>query len=558
VILLLAVLGAGLAALPDTDRVQAEVERTYEATHTMLVNNPDFTSSTAATAVSPNQVALLATVGEVPERVKEQVDFSGNAAELARQVTVAFDFTTGSLTFTSTQQSPERAQEVANAFAEQTNRYLAERQDIVYQERLASALERLESLEIQLDDLTAQLAADPDEPTLQAQRDAISRQYSVAFEQAQALESSPPTLAFTTLQNAQAVDVTTTTGISAPTSRPVRATMGGGAGLAVGIGAALLLGRLDRRIRTREQAEDIFGMRARVTIPKTNDADRDRVVVSKGRHDPLADSYRTLRNVVSFVQAGRGGKGSAPVTLVVSPGPGDGKTSAAANLAAAYAETGARTVIANTDFRRPRLAAAVRRDPPMLMPFDAGELGLLDPAALAQDTDIAGLTLVDLSSAEGTAGELSRATARLVPEVAGRVDQVVIDSSPVGATAEVLDMVPLADVIVVVGRVGHTSIDAASRAMSILRDLTNVPMVLALHGLKHERTAYYEYTDRLRANHQNVPLRARFKRRGAHLEVDGERVPRRRRFKRTPTHREADAERVPLRARLKRTRELVE
>jgi Mrp family chromosome partitioning ATPase/capsular polysaccharide biosynthesis protein len=512
-ILLLAGLGAVLAALPDTDRVEAEVVRSYEATHTMLVNNPDSTSNATGSAVSPSQVSLLATVGEVPERVREQIEFSGNAAELARQITVAFDFQTGSLTFTSTQPTPEQAERIANAFAEQTNGYLAERQDVVYQERLASALERLETLETQLDDLTLQLGDDPSDPTLQAQRDAVSRQYSVAFEQAQALESSPPTLAFTTLQNAQAVDVTTTTGISTPTSRPVRAAMGGAAGFAVGIGAALLLSRLDRRIRTRELAEDIFGMRARVTIPKTNDRERDRVVVSKGRHDPLADSYRTLRNVVSFVQAARGGgDGRAPVTLVVSPGPGDGKTSAAANLAAAFAETGARTVIANTDFRRPRLAAAVRRDPPMLMPFEADEVELLDAAALAQDTDTEELTLLDLSSVEGTAGELSRATARLVPQLTELADQVVIDSSPVGATAEVLDMVPLADVIVVVGRVGQTSIDAATRAMSILRDLTNVPMVLALHGLKHERTAYYEYTDRRRVNGEKVRLRERFRR----------------------------------------------
>jgi len=533
-ILLLAVLGAGLAAFPDTERVEAEVVRTYEATHTMLVNNPDLTSSAATSAVSPNQVALLATVGEVPERVKEQLDFSGNAAELARQVTVAFDFQTGSLTFTSTQPTPERAEQVANAFAEQTNGYLAERHDIVYQERLAAASERLEELETQLDELTSQLAADPDDPTLQAQRDAVSRQYSVAFEQAQALESSPPTLAFTTLQNAQAVDVTTSTGINTPTSRPARAGMGGGAGLAVGIGAALLLGQLDRRIRTREQAEDIFGMRARVTIPKSKDGERDGVVVSKGRHDPLADSYRTLRNVVSFVQAARGGgDGRAPVTLVVSPGPGDGKTSAAANLAAAFAETGARTVIANTDFRRPRLATAVRRDPPMLMPFDADELDQLDAVALAQETDTSGLTLLDLSSVEGTAGELSRATARFVPQLVELVDQVVIDSSPVGATAEVLDMVPLADVIVVVGRVGHTSIEAAARAMSILKDLTNVPMVLALHGLKHERTAYYEYTDRRRVARERAPLRERFKRTTDRRVVDGERVPLRERFKRT-------------------------
>jgi Mrp family chromosome partitioning ATPase len=513
VILLLAATGAVLAALPNTERVEAEVTRSYTATHTMLVNNPDSLSAFNSSAISPNQVSLLATVGEVPERVKEAVDFGGNAAELASHVTVAFDLQTGALTFTTTQSSAERAEQIADAFADQTNTYLAERQDVVYQERLASSMARLDELESELDELTQQLADDPENATLLAQRDAISRQYSVAFEQSQELEGAPSSLAFTTLQRAQAVDTTTSTGISTPTSRPVRGLMGGAAGAAVGVGAALLLGQLDRRIRTREQAEDVFGMRARVTIPSVGDGDRDRLVVSKSRHDPLADSYRTLRNVVSFVLAGverPDGRGS--IALVVSPGPGDGKTSAAANLAAAFAETGSRTLIVNTDFRRPRVAAAVRREPTVMMPFDVDEVELLDSATLLQGTDAPDLALVDLSSVEGTAGELSRATARLIPELAELADQVVIDSSPVGATAEVLDMVPLADVIVVVGRVGHTSIEAATRAMSILRDLSTAPMVLALHGLKHQRTAYYEYTDRRRPNGDKVGLRERFKR----------------------------------------------
>jgi len=513
VILLLAAIGAVLAALPKTERVQTEVERRFTATHTMLVNNPDVTSSVTTSGVSPNQVVLLATVGEVPDRVKEQIGFDRNAAELASQVTVNFDFSSGALTFETTQSSPERAEQVADAFAEQTNNYLAERYDVVYEERLAAAIERLQRLEAELDSLTQQLAGDPENATLQAQRDAISRQYSVAFEQSQELETAPPSLAFTTLQRAQAVDTTEDTGISTPTSRPVRALMGGAAGAAVGVGAALLLGQLDRRIRTREQAEDVFGMRARVTIPTVGDGDRDRLVVNKSRHDPLADSYRTLRNVVSFVLAGverPDGRGS--IALVVSPGPGDGKTSAAANLAAAFAETGSRTVIVNTDFRRPRVAAAVRREPTVMMPFDVDEVELLDSSTLLQGTDAPDLALVDLSSVEGAAGELSRATARLIPELARLADQVVIDSSPVGATAEVLDMVPLADVIVVVGRVGHTSIEAATRAMSILRDLTTAPMVLALHGLKHQRTSYYEYTDRRRHNGDKVGLRERLKR----------------------------------------------
>jgi hypothetical protein len=85
-VVLLAVLGAVLGAIPDSERVESQVAKSFDATHTMLVNNTD--ALDGGSAVSPNQVTLLATTGEVPQRVADEIGYSGNAAELASQVTV--------------------------------------------------------------------------------------------------------------------------------------------------------------------------------------------------------------------------------------------------------------------------------------------------------------------------------------------------------------------------------------------------------------------------------------------------------------------------------------
>ena len=45
----------------------------------------------------------------------------------------------------------------------------------------------------------------------------------------------------------------------------------------------------------------------------------------------------------------------AQVILVTSPGPGEGKTTIASNLAIALAEIGRRVLIIDADFRRPRV-----------------------------------------------------------------------------------------------------------------------------------------------------------------------------------------------------------
>ena len=107
---LLVAVGAVLAAIPTPSRVGGSSGSVrYRATHTMLLNDPELANSSNG-AVAPSQVALFATTGDVPERVKDKLGFQGNAAELATQITVTFDVRTTALTFTTTQDSPQRAE----------------------------------------------------------------------------------------------------------------------------------------------------------------------------------------------------------------------------------------------------------------------------------------------------------------------------------------------------------------------------------------------------------------------------------------------------------------
>ena len=507
IILLMAIVGAVVGALPEPEKVEQQV-RTFSATHTLLLNNDTSLDASATAAVSPQQVPLFVTTGEVPDRAAEAIGFDGNPASLASQVTSVFDFATGALTISTVQDGADRAELVSNAFADELIAYLSERQDAVYQKRLADASNRLAELEVQLNEVTFELGLDSESTTLQAQQEAISRQYSVAFEQDQLLDSNPPLLGFTTLQRAQAVE-TTDQGLSAPTSRSSRALLGGLVGAALGVGIALLLGQLDRRLRTREQAESVMDMRARVMIPKVRDTDRDRLIVASGRHDPLSDAYRTVRNVVGFVQGPAAPNSRAKITLVVSPGPGDGKTSLAANLGAAMAENGQRTILVNTDFRRPRLASALGGDAGTPLPFMLEDLDKLDVKSLLSKTDRSNMLFMDLSTIDGSAGELVRATTDKLSELAEIADSIVIDTSPVGATAEVLELIPFVDVIVVVARVGGTQISAAERTVAILRDLATVPMILVLGGVKMDKANYYEYSDRREGKKPTLPWRRR-------------------------------------------------
>ena len=383
---------------------------------------------------------------------------------------------------------------IADRFADESNAYLAERQDFIYQERLSTSFDRLTALEQEPINLTGQASSSEANPVLAAQQSAISRQYSAAFEQNELLAATPPVLGFTTLERAGAVEVTTG-GFSAPTSRTSRGILGGVAGLAVGFGMVLILAQLDRRIRTREQAEDLFDMRSRVAIPKIRGHDRGHLVVWPDRHDPLSDSYRTVRNLVEFVQMADPDRQRAAVTLVVSSGPTDGKTSLAGNLAAAMAEGRKRIVLVNADFRPPRLVTILGDEAAEPLPFTRDELDHLSAKVLLKKTINDRVRFFDLSTIEAPAGELVRATVQKLPELVQAAESIVIDSSPLGATAEVLELVPHADTIVMVARVGHTRVADAQRAIAILRDLTSAPILLVLGGIKIDCRQYNHYDD---------------------------------------------------------------
>src|SRR5690606_2971661 len=129
------------------------------------------------------------------------------------------------------------------------------------------------------------------------------------------------------------------------------------------------------------------------------------------------------------------------ITLVVSAGPGEGKTTLAANLAAAVVETGQRTVAANTDLRRPRLAGGVAGSAPLDLPVHLEDLATIDPMWLLNMTTVDRLSLLDLSSIDGSAGARARATAAILPRLDDVADAIVVDTSPIGATAEVLELV---------------------------------------------------------------------------------------------------------------------
>ena len=74
-----------------------------------------------------------------------------------------------------------------------------------------------------------------------------------------------------------------------------------------------------------------------------------------------------------------------------------------------------------------------------------------------------------MSGVGGTPGELARDAARAIASLRSSFDVVIVDTPPLSVSAEALEFISDATAVLVMARLGHTSIAAAARAADLLR-----------------------------------------------------------------------------------------
>src|SRR5439155_21685652 len=91
--------------------------KTYSATAVLLGSSDPGVSNLAT-------LAGLTTVGQVPARAAHRLNYSGSPFELAAQVSVNFDQTSGRMYIQASADQPLQAQLIANTFAKELIQYL--------------------------------------------------------------------------------------------------------------------------------------------------------------------------------------------------------------------------------------------------------------------------------------------------------------------------------------------------------------------------------------------------------------------------------------------------
>jgi len=245
---------------------------------------------------------------------------------------------------------------------------------------------------------------------------------------------------------------------------PLNLVLGLLVGLAVGIGTAVLRTVLDTRIHSSHDVELVTDKPLLGGISFDPDAQKRPLVVHVDPRSPRAESFRTLRTNLQFLNVDSGPRSF----VVTSSVPGEGKSTTAANLAISLAETGARVALVDGDLRLPRLAQYMGIE---------GAVGLTDVLiGRAQLSDVlqkwgrAQLYVLPSGRIPPNPSELlgSGNMKRLLLSLTTDFSYVIIDSPPLLLVTDAAVVSKLADGAILVaasGRTKRAELAAAVRAL---------------------------------------------------------------------------------------------
>jgi capsular exopolysaccharide synthesis family protein len=285
-----------------------------------------------------------------------------------------------------------------------------------------------------------------------------------------------------------------------PTSRsapqPMRnGVIGAVLGLLLAVGLALLVDRLDRRLRDPEAVAGVFDRPILSLVPSA-EALAD---TSKPLPPAVAEAFRMLRANLRYFNVDR----ELRSVIVTSPEPGDGKTTVAWNLAKALAAAGSRTLLIEADLRRPSLGRWTRQESSL------GLGGLLSHQGSLEDAVVQ--VRVGQENGSGPRHELDVVLAGPLPPNPDELmesaqmrelmrtaerdyDIVVIDTPPTSAVSDAIPLVRDASGVLVVSRLDHTTRDAAARLAEQLRNLDARVLGVVVNNLRVRRSGYgYDY-----------------------------------------------------------------
>jgi len=267
-------------------------------------------------------------------------------------------------------------------------------------------------------------------------------------------------------------------------------------GLLFAGGIAFFVEYLDVTIKTPEDVErevnlPVLGLIAEIkrTPSRKRRGEIESLHTADQPRSPVSEAFRTLRTNLEYTGIDKPLK----ILLVTSPGPGEGKTTIAANLAFVLSQSDKKVIILDADLRKPSLHRKFGITNRIgLSHVLRGKMSI--PDALHQ-WDINGsrkMGILTSGSLPPNPTELlgSERMGQILRELTGMADYVVIDSPPmIVADAQVLS--PWVSGILFVIKPGSTHIDVARTTVDQLIRANARVLGVVMNCIPRNRSYYY-------------------------------------------------------------------
>lgn len=291
---------------------------------------------------------------------------------------------------------------------------------------------------------------------------------------------------------------------NAPLSRNL--ILGGVIGLIIGAAAALLAENLDRSIKSSEDIHDVPVLGS-IPRPSRDMAGVDLSLAAMNyTGSPVAEGYQKVRTAVEFALLGR----KITSLQITSPDQAEGKTTTSANLAWAMSAVDHRVVLADVDFRRPRIHDVFGCPPEPGLSDNLLHGTPLNKLALRVDDDRSNMVIIPTGAQPPSPGDFvaSPAFSGLLRNLEAEADLVILDSPPVLPVSDALSIARQVDAVIVTARAGKTTRYELTKAVDSLRAVGADVLGVCIVGVKadHPRYGYgygYGYTKRLRRRRKN-------------------------------------------------------
>ncbi|NWQ41091.1 CpsD/CapB family tyrosine-protein kinase [Bacillus sp. EB106-08-02-XG196] len=204
---------------------------------------------------------------------------------------------------------------------------------------------------------------------------------------------------------------------------------------------------------------------------------------------PISEQYRTIRTNVQYSSIDK----ELKTLMVTSSGPGEGKSTTAANLAVVFAQLGKKVLLVDADLRKPTVHRSFGVN--NLFGFSTVLTKQATLASSILETEEKDLFILTSGPIPPNPAELlsSKSMEQFMEEAKEQFDYVLFDTPPLLAVADPQILANKVDGSIFVVYSGRTQIDQAKKAKELLENAQSKLIGVVLNHKEMRNNDYYYY-----------------------------------------------------------------